>query len=141
MAYQIGVGLGLFVLAFARVVGLDRDRAFYPTVLAVVATYYGLFAIMGGSTEALLAESAVAMLFLAATVIGFRRNLWIVAAGLVGHGLFDAIHGHVIANPGMPQWWPMFCGSIDVVLGAGLAWLLLRNKVRAEAPWLPRASG
>lgn len=134
MAYLIGVGLGLFVFVFARVVGLDRDRAFYPTVLVVVATYYGLFAIMGGSTEALVAESAVAALFFAATVIGFRRNLWIVAAGLAAHGLFDAVHGHVITNPGMPQWWPMFCGSIDVAMGIGLASLLLRNKVRAEAP-------
>lgn len=134
MAYLIGVGLGVFVFVFARVVGLDRDRAFYPTVLVVVATYYGLFAIMGGSTEALVAESAVAALFFAATVIGFRRNLWIVAAGLAAHGLFDAVHGHVITNPGMPQWWPMFCGSIDVAMGIGLASLLLRNKVRAEAP-------
>ncbi len=132
MAYLIGVGLGLFVFVFGRVVGLDRDRAFYSTVLAVVATYYGLFAIMGGSTEALIAECAVAALFFAATVIGFRRNLWIVAAGLAAHGLFDAIHGHVIANPGMPQWWPMFCGSIDIAMGIGLAWLLLRDKVRAK---------
>lgn len=132
MAYLIGVGLGLFVFVFARVVGLDRDRAFYPTVLAVVATYYGLFAIMGGSTEALLAECAVAVLFFTATAIGFRRNLWIVAGGLAGHGLFDAIHGHVIANPGMPVWWPMFCGSIDVALATGLVWLLLRGQLRAE---------
>lgn len=127
MAYLIGIGLGLSVFVFARLVGLDRDRAFYPTVLAVVATYYGLFAIMGGSTEALIAESAVAVLFFAATIIGFRRNLWIVAAGLAAHGLFDAAHGYVIDNPGMPQWWPMFCGSIDVALGIGLAWLLLRD--------------
>jgi hypothetical protein len=34
----------------------------------------------------------------------------------------------------MPEWWPTFCGTIDVVLGAGLAWLLLRRKLRAEAP-------
>lgn len=134
MAYLIGVGLGVFVFGFGRIVGLDRERAFYSTVLAVVATYYGLFAIMGGSTEAIVAESAVAALFFAATAIGFRRNLWIIAAGLAAHGLFDAIHGHVITNPGMPQWWPMFCGSIDVAMGIGLAWLLLRDKVRAKAP-------
>jgi hypothetical protein len=134
MSYLIGVGLGLFVFVFARVVGLDRDRAFYPTVLAVVATYYVLFAIMGGSIEALVAESAAAALFFAATVIGFRRNLWIVAAGLAAHGFFDSVHGQVIANPGMPQWWPMFCGSIDVTLGVGLIWLLLRDKIRAKVP-------
>lgn len=133
MAYLIGVGLGVFVFVFARVVGLDRERAFYPTVLAVVATYYGLFAVMGNSTEAIIAESMVAALFFAVTAIGFKRNLWIVAAGLVGHGVFDAVHGHIITNPGMPAWWPMFCGSIDVAMGVGLAWLLLQDKVRAAA--------
>jgi hypothetical protein len=133
MAYIVGVGLGLFVFVFARVVGLARERGFYPTVLAVVATYYGLFAVMGGSPEAIIAESTVAALFFAVTAIGFKRNLWIVAAGLAAHGLFDAIHGHVITNPGMPEWWPVFCGTIDVVLGVGLAWLLLQNKVCAAA--------
>lgn len=132
MAYLIGIVLGLFVLVFARAVGLDRDRAFYPTVLAVVATYYGLFAVMSGSTDAIIAEAAAAALFFAATVIGFRRNLWIVVAGLVAHGVFDSVHEHVIANPAMPQWWPRFCGTIDVVLGVGLAWLLLRSRLRAE---------
>jgi K+-transporting ATPase A subunit len=134
MAYLIGIGLGALVFVFGRLVGLDRDRAFYPTVLAVVATYYSLFAVMAGSTVAIAAESAAAALFFAATVIGFRHNLWIVVAGLVAHGLFDSIHDHVIANPGMPKWWPIFCGTIDVALGVGLAWLLLRNKLRAEAP-------
>ena len=134
MAHSIGIGLGLFVFVFGRLVGLDRERAFYPTVLAVVATYYALFAVMAGSTEAIIAESAVAALFFAATIIGFRRNLWIVAAGLVGHGLFDSIREHLIDNSGMPQWWPLFCGSIDIALGIGLAWLLLRDKLRAEAP-------
>lgn len=41
------------------VVGLDRDRAFYPTVIVVIASY-ALFAVMGGSTHALLVEAGVA---------------------------------------------------------------------------------
>lgn len=40
MPYVVGVVLSLIVALFARRVGFDRDRAFYPTVLIVVALYY-----------------------------------------------------------------------------------------------------
>ena len=33
-------------------------RAFYPTLLVVIASYYVLFVVMGGSIHALLVESA-----------------------------------------------------------------------------------
>jgi hypothetical protein len=36
MEYLIGVILTLAVAAFAFVVGFDRERAFYPTVLIVI---------------------------------------------------------------------------------------------------------
>jgi hypothetical protein len=47
MEYLIGVILTLAVVVFAAVVGFDRDGAFYPTVLIVIASYYALFAVMG----------------------------------------------------------------------------------------------
>lgn len=121
----VGVLLCLAVALFARLVGLDRDRAFYPTVLVVVASYYDLFAVMGGSTQALLAELAVTGLFLVAVVVGFRRNLWIVAAGLLGHGVFDFLHRGLIDNPGVPAWWPTFCLSFDAMAAAWLGGMLL----------------
>jgi hypothetical protein len=31
--------------------------------------------------------------FLAAMLLGFRRNLPVVAAALVAHGVFDFVHG------------------------------------------------
>ena len=44
MEYLIGAVLAAVVFAFARLVGFDRDRVFYPTLLIVIATYYILFA-------------------------------------------------------------------------------------------------
>jgi hypothetical protein len=38
LGYAIGIVLVLFVSAFARLVGLDRDRAFYPTIVIVIAS-------------------------------------------------------------------------------------------------------
>ncbi|HEX7060514.1 MAG TPA: hypothetical protein VF200_01005 [Woeseiaceae bacterium] len=131
MAFLIGAILALGVGLFATFVGLDRDRAFYPVVTMVVASYYALFAVMGGSTEALLAESVAIFVFLGAAVAGFRLSLWLVAAALAAHGLFDFIHDDLIVNPGVPAWWPAFCGAYDVVAAAYLAWLLSRSTVRA----------
>lgn len=37
MPYVVGIVLSLGVALFARRVGFDRDRAFYPTVLIVIA--------------------------------------------------------------------------------------------------------
>jgi len=132
MPWLVGAGLAVGVSVFARAVGLDRDRAFYPTVLVVIALLYDLFAVMGGSTKALLVEIAVSAVFVATAALGFRRNLWLVAAGLVGHGVMDFFHVHLVENPGVPPWWPAFCGTYDVVAGAILAWLLKRAAIKPE---------
>ena len=132
MEYLAGVVIALLVSLSATLVGFDRDRAFYPTVLAVIASYYDLFAVMGGSLQALVAESLVMLVFLGATVLGFKRNLWLVVAALAAHGLFDFFHGHLISNPGVPVWWPMFCLTYDVAAAAYLAWLLRRSRVAAN---------
>lgn len=130
----VGAVLALAVGLFATLIGLDRDRAFYPTVLIVVASYYDLFAVMAGSDSALIIETLAFAGFACLAVIGFRMNAWVVAAGLVAHGLFDFLRGDLIVNPGVPAWWPEFCGSFDVVAGGYLAWRLARARALTPAP-------
>jgi hypothetical protein len=124
MEFLVGVSLALAVSLAASFVGLDRDRVFYPILTVVIASYYGLFAVMGGSTQALAMESAVIAAFLFVAILGFRTNLWLVVGALALHGVFDLIHGHLISNPGVPSWWPMFCLAYDVTAAGYLAWLL-----------------
>jgi len=131
---MVGLFLALAVGLFATVVGLDRDRAFYPTVTIVVASYYLLFAAMGSSTHALVLESLAGAVFLAGAVLGFRSSLWITAVALAGHGLFDFAHASIISNPGVPSWWPQFCAAYDIAAGAWLAWMLKRGRIPAAAP-------
>ena len=132
MPYVIGIVLAVSVALFARYVGLDRDRAFYPTVMIVIASYYVLFAAISGSVRTVFIEAAVMTLFVAAAVAGFKSSAWIVVAALAGHGIFDAVHGHVIENTGMPAWWPAWCLAYDAGAAAGLAWLL-RHGLAAKA--------
>ena len=131
MAFLVGVLLALGVGVFATVSGLDRDRAFYPTVMIVIAALYSLFAAIGASTQALVLDSLIGVVFIAAATVGFRSSLWLVAVALAAHGALDSVHGAVVANPGVPSWWPAFCGAYDVVAAGYLGWLLTSGRVRA----------
>ena len=131
MALLIGIALALAVWLFALLSSFDRDRAFYPAVTIVVAHYYPLFAVMGG--QGLVPEILIMALFVGAAVAGFKTSLWLVAAALAGHGLFDLVHAQLIANPGVPVWWPFFCMGFDVMAAACLGWLLLRPGAKLGA--------
>ena len=131
LAYLIGAVLALAVSGTATLIRLDRDRAFYPTVMIVIASYYALFAVMGGSVHALGVETAVIAVFLAASIVGFKYSLWLVVVALAAHGVFDGFHDRLITNPGVPAWWPQFCLTYDVVAAGYLASLLLRREVGA----------
>ena len=89
----------------------------------MVAAYYVLFAVMSGSAQTIAAEIAIMTVFVAVASVGFKTRLSIVAAGLVGHGLMDAVHGYAVTNTGMPAWWPSFCMAYDVTAGVVLVWL------------------
>ena len=131
MALLVGALLAAAVGLFATAVGLDRDRAFYPTVTIVIALYYALFAVMGASTNALVLESVAGAVFIALAAFGFRSSLWVVVLALAAHGVFDLAHSRVISNPGVPAWWPAFCLTYDLAAAAYLAWLLRIGRIRA----------
>ena len=129
MPYVIGITLSVVVAVLTTYVGFHRDRAFYPTVLIVVASYYVLFAAIGESPQTVLLESGVMAVFVIAAVAGFKSSVWIVVAGLAGHGIFDGVHGYILDNPGMPAWWPAFCLAYDVGAAACLALIVKLNLV------------
>jgi hypothetical protein len=133
-AAVVGVVLAFAAGLFGTAVGLDRDRAFYTVIMIVIAYLYVLFAAMGGaSTHAIILESLVGTAFVIAAVTGFKSSLWLVAAALAAHGIFDFARGTIIDNPGIPAWWPQFCSAYDVTAAAYLAWLLGSGRRSAKA--------
>lgn len=132
MEYFVGMALAISVGFLGTFVGFDRDRSFYPTIMAVIASYYALFAAMGGSLQELAVELIPIAAFLALAIAGYKHSLWLVVVALAGHGVFDVIHSRLISNAGVPSWWPQFCLAYDVVAAAYLAFLLLRSRVSAS---------
>ena len=129
MEYVVGVVLGLGVCGLGTVAGFERDRALYPAMMIVIASYYALFAVLGADGRALGIEIAISIVFVCLAVIGFRTSLWVVAAALMGHACLDLVHSHVVANAGVPAWWPMFCASIDAFAAVYLAWRLRSRRI------------
>ncbi|MGH7622580.1 MAG: hypothetical protein ACREMU_09605 [Gemmatimonadaceae bacterium] len=122
-----GVVLALAAGVFAAATRLDNDRAFYPTLMIVIAFCYILFSTIGGTSSTIVVESVIAAAFCVMAILGFRRDLWLVVVALAAHGVFDLLHGFVVSNPGVPVWWPAFCSSYDLTASAFLAWTLRRR--------------
>lgn len=121
MGVMIGIVLALLACWIARVGGFERDRGFYPTALIAIATYDVLFAVMGGSTSALLIESVLVTMFVAISLLGLRLSPWILVGGFAAHGLADLVHDGFSPEAGIPAWWPGFCCAFDIVMAAVLA--------------------
>ena len=132
MEYLIGAVLAIVVGISTSLIGMDRDRALYPTALIVIAGLYSLFAVMGGSNQALVAEVLFGAIFIGLAVAGFRGTLWFAVAGLALHGVFDFVHGQFVSNPGVPSFWPAFCSAYDVVAAIYLAWLLWLGRISTQ---------
>ena len=130
MSILVGLTLAVAVGLLATWAGLDRERGFYPVILIVSASYYDLFAVMGGTGVTVISETVPFTLFLVVALVGFRKNLWLIVAALVGHGVFDLIHSRLIANLGVPMWWPIFCLSYDFASAFYLAWRLNKSSVQ-----------
>jgi hypothetical protein len=81
---------------------------------------------MSGSLETVIRESILMALCVVAAVAGFKGSAWIIVAALAGHGVQDAVHGHIVANAGVPGWWPAWCLAYDVGAAGALAWILMR---------------
>ena len=124
---MVGVLLAIGVAALGKFTRFEEDRSFYSTVLIIIASYYVLFAVMGGSGHALVWELIVAAAFSTVAILGAFHAPSLVGVGIVAHGFFDLAHDAFIENSGVPTWYPSFCGSIDIFLGV---WVIILVRSR-----------
>jgi hypothetical protein len=127
--FLAGVLIAVAIAALAKFTRFDEDRSFYPTILIIIASYYVLFAVVGGSPHALVWEIVIAVAFSTVAMIGALRLPTVVGAGIIAHGIFDLVHDVIIENSGVPTWWPSFCGAVDVLLGL---WAIGLSRSRRE---------
>ena len=124
----VGAAVGVLTIVFARIV---RGQSWvYSIGLLTLPSLYASFALQAGEQ----AVGAKEMIYGIPYVVGglvfafvsVRQSALIVGALWILHGLYDLIHGQLIANPGVPVWYPVFCFTVDVVVGAYVLWLSRR---------------
>jgi hypothetical protein len=125
MEYIVGIILALLFCGAAAWLGMDRERVFYPAVVMAVASYYLAFAVVDGRSEVMLSEVAIAAVFIAGAVAGFKYSPWIAVVALGGHGVMDGLHHLLVHNASVPRSWPGFCGSFDVTAAVLVALVML----------------
>lgn len=129
MPFLVGVLIAVGVGVLASSVGWYRDRSFYSVVTVVVGSYYALFSVMAASSEILVLEIAIGMVFLALAIMGSQWSLWVIVAAQVAHGTFDLTHELFFSNPSVPVFWPEFCSMFDFAFALYLAWLLKSKRI------------
>ncbi|HEY6744403.1 MAG TPA: hypothetical protein VI357_01670 [Mycobacteriales bacterium] len=97
-----------------------RPVTVYALSLPLIAAVYLGFAVADGRRHILAVETAVASLFVIVAAAAVTGSLWLIVAGLAGHGLKD-LWQHRTGFVAGTRWWPPFCATVDWVAAALLA--------------------
>ena len=122
-----GLAFAAAAIGLLQGTGMARDRATGPILLAAIALFYPVFAVENGTGPEIALHVVIALAFLAVAVIGHAHGLMIVAAAMVGHGLFD-LAAHTLSDGPALRWWGPFSLGVDAVLGV---WLWVARPWRA----------
>jgi hypothetical protein len=124
----VGAAIGVLTIVLAR--SVRGERWVYAIGLLTLPSLYASFALRVGDPSVAIEELLYGLPFLIAglvfALVSVRQSAMIVGAFWILHGVFDLIHDRLITNPGVPVWYPIFCFTVDVVIGAYLLWLSTR---------------
>jgi hypothetical protein len=124
----IGVAVGVLTIVLARII--RGQRWLYSLGLLTLPSLYAFFALQAGEQAVGVKEMIYGVPFvvvgLVFAFVSFRQSAVVVGAFWILHGLYDLTHSQFITHAGVPGWYPVFCFSVDVVIGAYLLWLSRR---------------
>ena len=127
-AALIGVAVGVLTIVFARLV--RGQHWVYAIGLLTLPSLYASFALHAGEQAVGAKEMIYGAPFLVVGLVfalrSVRQSAVVVGAFWILHGLYDLVHDQFIMNAGVPGWYPAFCFSVDVVVGAYVLWLSRR---------------
>ena len=108
-----------FVILFTRLLSQYYSSRFAAaTILCSIAFIYVGFSLKGNTVSASILEVLVAVAFYLIAVIGYSKNSSLIAYGIVLHGIWDLLHHKAsIVKTDIPHYYPIFCLTVDVLLG------------------------
>jgi hypothetical protein len=123
----VGVLQAASPLAFSRL----PPATVYALGLVFIAAVYIGFAVADGRRHVLVVEVAVASVFVLVAAAAVPGSVWLIVAGLGGHGVKD-LWQHRTGFVRGTRWWPPFCAAVDFVCAALIAVSLAAG---SSPPW------
>lgn len=109
---------------------------FYPLFLASFPIYYWFFSLYALDFFSLFREVLIGLIFMFIAWLAYKNSgrvaLYILAFGFVGHGAYDVLHVILNETPVAPNWWPEFCGAVDVIVGLYMLQLIRNRNEKLE---------
>ena len=102
---------------------LDLSTVHALAISLIAAVYIG-FAVADGRPKVIAVETCVAAGFVVLAAIGVTETAWILVIAYFAHGAKDLWQHrtHFVANT---RWWPPFCASVDFLVSAVLAVMIV----------------
>jgi len=130
-----GVVIAVAIIILTRLV----SRYFAPklmaaTILVAIAFIYVGFSLKDNPITLIILEVTVALFLYFVALIGYARNSFLLAYGIIFHGAWDICHHNgFLIGTNVPGYWPSFCLVVDII--DGLYFLILfRNQKRSIIP-------
>lgn len=121
IAALAGILVALVTILGIKFRGTENKPWTYPLILSSFPMFYFAFSIYAGDMDVLTREIVFAIPIFVICILSAVKNLRfsgvLLGLGYLGHGVYDGLHESIFHNPGMPSWWPVFCGVIDVLVG------------------------
>ena len=121
----VGVAVGVLTIVSARII--RGQRWLYSLGLLTLPSLYAFFALQAGDQAVGIKEMIYGLPFLIVGLVfafvSVRQSAIVVGAFWILHGVYDLAHSQLITNTGVPGWYPVFCFSVDVIIGGYLLWL------------------
>lgn len=128
MEALIGAAVGVLAIVVAR--SVRGEPWLYSLGLLILPGIYTFFALQAGEQAVVVKEMICGIPYVFAGLglafVSVRQSTVVVGVFWLLHGLYDLVHSQLFTNTGVPGWYPVWCFSVDVVIGAYLLWLSRR---------------
>ena len=88
------------------------------TILVAIAFIYVGFSLKDNPLSLVVLEVLIALLFYFVAIIGYTRDGFAIAYGIILHGVWDICHhNRFLVGTHIPGYWPSFCLVVDIIDG------------------------
>jgi hypothetical protein len=127
-----GVAAAIAIIIISRMLAkYFTPRLMAMTILVAIAFIYVGFSLKDNPVSLVILEVVVALILYFVAIIGYNGNSFLIAYGIIAHGVWDICHHHgSLIGTDVPVFWPSFCLVVDII--DGLYFLIIfRNQKKS----------